>query len=240
MLRVEQEESGQSTVCKHYINSMVFNYILSLPQGIFGNIWSYFWVNSIWWVKVRHTSKHATIHRTAPPQQRIIWSKVSSSEVEKPWLKCKRTNYLYKFDLSHRVRLKISVLQGTKNWPFTEFAGSFTNNCIYSWIPSPAKSHCCSPGELSPKHYLISHGWRNVSVVGGLFLTISSTPKTLKLSKKNFKSGQPQWLSGLAPPSAQDVILETQDRVPCQALCVELASPSACVSEPLSLCVSHE
>ena len=41
-------------------------------------------------------------------------------------------------------------------------------------------------------------------------------------------------------PSAQGVILETLDRVPRQALCMEPASPSACVSASLSLCVSHE
>ena len=52
--------------------------------------------------------------------------------------------------------------------------------------------------------------------------------------------GQPGWLSGLVPPSAQGVILKTQDRVPCQAPCMEPASPSACVSVSLSLCVSHE
>ena len=55
-------------------------------------------------------------------------------------------------------------------------------------------------------------------------------------------TGQPQWRSGLALPAAQGVILETQDRVPCQALCMELASPSACVSASLflSLSVSNE
>ena len=41
--------------------------------------------------------------------------------------------------------------------------------------------------------------------------------------------GQPGWLSGLAPPLAQGVILETRDRVPHGAPCVEPASPSACV-----------
>ena len=46
--------------------------------------------------------------------------------------------------------------------------------------------------------------------------------------------GQPRWHSGLAPPVAQGVILETQDRVPHRAPCMEPASPSACVS----LCVS--
>ena len=39
-------------------------------------------------------------------------------------------------------------------------------------------------------------------------------------------------------PSAQGVMLETRDRVPRQAPCVEPASPSACVSASLSpLCV---
>ena len=42
--------------------------------------------------------------------------------------------------------------------------------------------------------------------------------------------GQPQWCSGLAPPAAWGVILETWYRVPCQASCMEPASPSACVS----------
>ena len=42
--------------------------------------------------------------------------------------------------------------------------------------------------------------------------------------------GQPQWLSGLAPPSAQSVILETRDRDPHQAPCMEPTSPSACFS----------
>ena len=45
-------------------------------------------------------------------------------------------------------------------------------------------------------------------------------------------------LSGLAPPSAQGVILETWNGVPCWAPCMEPASPSACVSASLSLCVS--
>ena len=49
--------------------------------------------------------------------------------------------------------------------------------------------------------------------------------------------GQPGWLRGLAPPSAQGVILETRNRVPRQALCMEPASPLP-VSLPLSLCVS--
>ncbi|CAK7311989.1 hypothetical protein VULLAG_LOCUS16466 [Vulpes lagopus] len=62
--------------------------------------------------------------------------------------------------------------------------------------------------------------------------------------------GQPRWLSGLASPSAQGMILKTWDGVPCRAPCMEPASPSACVSASLSLslslslsvcvCVSHE
>ena len=48
---------------------------------------------------------------------------------------------------------------------------------------------------------------------------------------------QPGWLSGLALPSAQGLILETQDRVPRWAPCMEPASPSACVSASLSLSV---
>ena len=50
--------------------------------------------------------------------------------------------------------------------------------------------------------------------------------------------GQPRWLSGLAPPSAQGVILETRNRVLCWTPCMEPASPSACVSASRS--VSHE
>ena len=50
--------------------------------------------------------------------------------------------------------------------------------------------------------------------------------------------GQPRWRSGLAPPAAQGVILETLDRVPRQAFCMEPASPSAGVSGSPSLSVS--
>ena len=47
------------------------------------------------------------------------------------------------------------------------------------------------------------------------------------------KMGAPGWLRRLAPPSAQGLILESEDRVPCQAPCMEPASPSACVSASL-------
>ena len=52
---------------------------------------------------------------------------------------------------------------------------------------------------------------------------------------RNMEWGQPRWFSDLAPPSAQGLILETQDQVPCRAPCMEPASPSACVSASLSL-----
>ena len=47
-------------------------------------------------------------------------------------------------------------------------------------------------------------------------------------------AGQPWWLSGLGLPSAQGVILESRDRVPRRAPCMEPASPSACVCASLS------
>ena len=52
---------------------------------------------------------------------------------------------------------------------------------------------------------------------------------------KKHMLGQPRWRSGLAPPAAQGVILETPDGVPHRAFCMEPASPSACVSASLSL-----
>ena len=58
------------------------------------------------------------------------------------------------------------------------------------------------------------------------------------LENMNFFLGQPWWRSGLVPPSAQGVILETRDQVPRRAPCMEPASPSACVSASLSLSLS--
>ena len=61
------------------------------------------------------------------------------------------------------------------------------------------------------------------------------------LIQKRLDVGRPRWLSGLAPPSAQGLILETQDRVPHLAPAWSLLLPLP-VSLPLSLplCVSHE
>ena len=50
--------------------------------------------------------------------------------------------------------------------------------------------------------------------------------------------GQPGWLGGLVPPSAQGLILEPLDGVPRWAPYMEPASPSACVSASLSLSLS--
>ena len=55
--------------------------------------------------------------------------------------------------------------------------------------------------------------------------------KKKKLKKKSIR--QPGWLSGLAPPSAQGVILETLNRALRPAPCMEPASPSACDSASL-------
>ena len=55
---------------------------------------------------------------------------------------------------------------------------------------------------------------------------------------ENTNEGQPQWRSSLVPPSARGVILETRDRVPPRAPCMEPASPSACDSASLPLCPS--
>ena len=51
--------------------------------------------------------------------------------------------------------------------------------------------------------------------------------------------GQPWWHSGLAPPAACGVILETRDQVPHGAPSMEPASPSPCVSASLSVCVNE-
>ena len=59
--------------------------------------------------------------------------------------------------------------------------------------------------------------------------------REVQLLSKTGCFGQPRWRSGLAPPAAWGVILETRDRVPRRASCMEPASPSACVSASLCL-----
>ena len=67
------------------------------------------------------------------------------------------------------------------------------------------------------------------------FLLLTYT-QSVEISLK----GQPGWLSGLAPPAAQGMILETLDRVPRRALCMEPASPSAYVSASLSVSLMNK
>ena len=62
----------------------------------------------------------------------------------------------------------------------------------------------------------------------------------MKIIIKNTDEGQPWWLSGLALPLARGLILETQDRAPCQASCIEPASPSACVSASFSVSLMNK
>ena len=64
--------------------------------------------------------------------------------------------------------------------------------------------------------------------------------KNLQNSISKTKMGR---LGGLAVehlPLAQGMILELWDGVPYWVSCMEPASPSACVSASLSLCISHE
>ena len=71
-----------------------------------------------------------------------------------------------------------------------------------------------------------------VAVAGS---TLQTGPAHPTPALRSTSAGQPGWRSGLAPPAGQGVILETLDRVPRQALCMEPASPSACVPASLSL-----
>ena len=60
---------------------------------------------------------------------------------------------------------------------------------------------------------------------------------SLQISLTSSIIGTPGRLSGECPPSAQGVILESQDGVPHRAPCMEPDSPSACVSASLCVCV---
>ena len=57
---------------------------------------------------------------------------------------------------------------------------------------------------------------------------------------ENQGTGQPGWLSGLAPPSAQGLILETRDRVPRWAPCMEPAFPSVSLSVSFSVSLMNK
>ena len=72
-------------------------------------------------------------------------------------------------------------------------------------------------------------------------LSTKHTLGVIKISlEKKYGGSLGMGLSGSALLSAQGGILETRDGVPRWAPCMEPASPSACVSASLSLCVSHE
>ena len=67
-------------------------------------------------------------------------------------------------------------------------------------------------------------------------IIILAIPRSWEVSlyfqkQKNLRRGIPGWPSGLA----QGTILESWDRIPLQAPCMEPASPSSCVSASLSL-----
>ena len=57
---------------------------------------------------------------------------------------------------------------------------------------------------------------------------------------KTLMQGSLGGAAGLVLPAAWGVILETRDRVPCWAPCMEPASPFACVSPSVCVCVSYE
>ena len=84
--------------------------------------------------------------------------------------------------------------------------------------------------------------WKHLDVQGAQAALEKPLPtavwKDVREAPAGKDAGSPGGLSGLAPPPAQGVILETRDRVPHRAPCMEPASPSACVSASLS--VSHE
>ena len=85
-------------------------------------------------------------------------------------------------------------------------------------------------GFLSEKEQGMFSLWSKGEVCSGCRMAGFSTLQNPTL-------GQPWWRSSLALPAACAVILETQDRVPRRAPCMEPASPSACVSASLSLCL---
>ena len=67
-----------------------------------------------------------------------------------------------------------------------------------------------------------------------------SYPSSKYLTQKYAKPGMPGGSVVECLPLAQGVILETWDQVLHRAPHLEPASPSACVSAPLSLRVSHD
>ena len=125
-----------------------------------------------------------------------------------------------------------------------------------SWLP-PASQDACLPSYLNirppglyePGQPLLRLWQSELAATGGMEFhvprgrgarsTLLTAPHCLarSLHCQDLRPGQPWWRNGLVPPAARGVILESQDRVPCRAPCVEPASPSACVSASLSVCL---
>ena len=87
----------------------------------------------------------------------------------------------------------------------------------------------------------MGHRWRETSTGSRVnLLPFAVLLKQQKSAGNRFKKiylGQPRWLSGLTLPSAQGMILETGDRAPHRAPCMEPASPSICASLSVSFMI---
>ena len=131
---------------------------------------------------------------------------------------------------------------------FAQHVSEIHSCCMMSsFFPSIANRCMVTPQCIYPFVYWWTLGLLPVVC---LFVIISKSPMNVNIqvfvSKHVFTSiwlifrngGQPGWLSGLAPPSVQVVTPRSWDRVPRWAPCMEPASPSACVSDSLSVSVS--
>ena len=109
-------------------------------------------------------------------------------------------------------------------------------SCEWSYLPSKFSL-------FQDKIISVTLGRRSGTTFGHLFIPLFLIPPVFLLTKcvvlsRLEKAGNMRSLGGSAVghlPWAQGVILESQDQVPHQVPCVEPASPSACVSLPLSL-----
>ena len=119
-------------------------------------------------------------------------------------------NYIFqflRFKTLEFLTLPMSNIQSTCNFIYI-LPSNYTKGTGFVWRKT--------------KSSMINYGWKIDKVL------------YCRIFKTEFR-GQPGWLSGLALPSAQGVILETRDRVPRQAACVEPASPSpASYQTPIS------
>ena len=71
-----------------------------------------------------------------------------------------------------------------------------------------------------------------------MYVTSEEEFQKSKSQKRNHKEGHLGGSVVKHPPSAQGVILESLDQVPHWPPCMEPASPTACVSASLCVCVS--